>query len=255
VEAAAIEYYEEGGVRDNGSGDVTPTPLAVSDRISDPLASLVPPFPNPPAGVTLLDPSLDSGGTALNPSTLKLNSTGPHTLKPGVYYGGIEITSSAIVNLLPGIYVMAGGGLKVGGSGTIQTVAGSGVAGVLVYNTFDPANPSGDGECEQIDLGGGGSFLADGYPGALYAGYADIVFWQDPDSNCSGEEMKLRGNGNTIGGVIYLPDAELDLGGSGPLGSIQVIADTVTLSGSGDMVVDFTAYIDIPLKTAVKLTE
>ena len=236
VTAAVIEYYKPGGYVETGSGQFSPTPTAVNSPIPDPLASLAPPDFN------ILGISIDSGGTPIKPA-LKSLSAGNTTLHPGVYYGGIEIKSTANVTLLPGIYVLAGGGLKLTGSGTI---AG---AGVMFYNTYDPQFNKNAGACSSINLRGSATF---NFTGPTSGTYKDIVFWQDKACTV---DFTLEGGNGGVGGVIYVPKGRVDLSGSGNLGSIQVISDSVDISGTGDTSVDFYPYISIPLNGGARLIE
>ncbi len=236
VTAAAINYYKPGGYVEGGSGQFVPAPAAVDNRVADPLASTAPP------NLNTLGQSPDSGGTPKSPA-LKSLSSGNATLHPGVYYGGIEIKSSANVTFQPGIYALAGGGLKVTGSGTIQG------AGVMFYNTFDPQKNSGAGACGGIDLTGGANF---NFTGLTSGSYKDIVFWQD--KACT-NDYKLAGGNGGVGGLIYTPGARVNLSGGGNLGSIEVIANSVDISGTGDLTVNFYPYLPIPISTSAKLVE
>jgi hypothetical protein len=53
----------------------------------------------------------------------------PTTLSPGVYRGGLRIRNSANVVMLPGVYIMEGGGFRVENSATVAGL------GVMIYNT------------------------------------------------------------------------------------------------------------------------
>ena len=236
VSAAVINYYEEGGYSESGSGHLAPIPTSVNSPIPDPLASL--PIPD----LAALGQSPDSGGTAQSPSLKKISS-GSVTLRPGVYYGGISISSSANVTFQPGIYALAGGGLSYTGNGTLKG------SGVMFYNTFDPQKNSGAGACAEIKLTGGGTYT---FTGPTSDPYKDIVFWQDKACTST---MTMVGGGGGTGGVIYLPSAKLDLSGGGDLGSIQIVADEVEFSGTGDATVDFVPYIEIPLDPGIRLIE
>jgi hypothetical protein len=170
-------------------------------------------------------------------------SAGITILRPGTYYGGINIKSSANVTLLPGIYALAGGGLKVTGSGIVSG------AGVMFYNTFDPQHPTKAGACSEIDLGGTGQFT---FSGPTSDTYKDIAFWQD--KACT-NDFKLAGGAGGISGVIYIPTGKLNISGGGDLGSIQVIADTVDISGNVPLTVHFVPYVSAPVVGNPKLVE
>jgi Flp pilus assembly protein TadG len=236
VTAATINYYKPGGYVDSGSGKFSPAPTAVDNRIPDPLANL------PPPNFNILGISVDSGGTPINPA-LKSVGGGNTTLHPGVYYGGIEVKSTANVTFLPGTYVLAGGGLKLTGSGKISG------AGVMFYNSYDPQFNKNAGACSSINLRGSASFTFTGPTSGIYK---DIVFWQDKACTV---DFSLEGGQGGVGGVIYVPNGRVDITGSGPLGSIQVIADTVDISGSGSTSVDFYPYVSIPLNGGSRLIE
>src|SRR5450759_3062351 len=96
--ATVIQYYTGSGY----TGAFTPTPVAVSSRMPDPLASMIPP------NLTTLGQSPDSGGTPARPKVANIGGTA--TLHPGVYYGGIKISGRGTVTFLPCTYVLAGGG-------------------------------------------------------------------------------------------------------------------------------------------------
>ena len=49
--------------------------------------------------------------------------TCPWILYPGLYPGGLEVTQGRTVYLMPGIYWIGGGGLDIGGGGSIVTIA------------------------------------------------------------------------------------------------------------------------------------
>ncbi len=64
-------------------------------------------------------------------------------LDPGIYYGGWDIGSKVRVTLRPGIYVIAGGGISIGSTGSLDSMAGgSSPAPVLIYTTDNPVYAS-----------------------------------------------------------------------------------------------------------------
>lgn len=236
VTAEVINYYKPGGYVDSGSGSYDPMPTPANPRVADPFADLMPP------DLEALGRSPNSGGTAKNPGARVLSS-GNHTLRPGVYYGGLDIRSTADVTFLPGIYVMAGGGIKLTGSGTLNGM------GVMFYNTFDPEKPTGAGACGEINLRGTANF---NFSGPTDGPYKNMVLWQD--WACT-NTLKLEGGEGGIAGIIYAPNAAVDLSGSAGLGAIQVVADTADISGTGEIVVNFVPYEEIPLESSIRLDE
>jgi hypothetical protein len=236
ISAAVINYYEEGGFQQSGS-QLTPTPVAVSQPLPDPLAEVPPPDP------LAMSISPDSGGTALAPA-MKTVSSGNVTLNPGVYYGGLTIKSNADVTLNPGVYVMAGGGFTV--SSGSPAVNG---AGVMIFSTFDPLKKTGAGACGAIELSGSGTWS---YTPPLSGPYDGIGLWQD--KACT-NDLKLTGSNGGPSGAIYAPTARINMSGSGAIGSIQLIADSFDITGSGEMSVDFVPWVSIPIEYRVKLVE
>jgi hypothetical protein len=126
-------------------------------------------------------------GTPTKPWACK-RSSGISTLTPGTYYGGITIgtttngasdlcntttSASADVTMQDGIYILAGGGLKVCGSSSLHA------AHVMIYNTQDPSQPTGNGALDQIIVNTTGSL--DLHPmnddGNFYK---NLTIFQDP---------------------------------------------------------------------------
>ena len=238
VASGGFYHYYQGSWVSTGVGQFIPEPVSVTTQMADPLSGLVPPDPY------VVDTSPHSGGTAADPHTKTLNS-GDYVLRPGTYWGGIEIRATANVTFLPGAYVLAGGGLKIVGSGTVTG------EGVFFYNTFDPENqhPSADGQCDEINLRGSASFTL---TAPTEGPYEDILFWQD--EACT-NAMKHEGTGDSTTGVYYLPNAHLSLSGSGNVGSVQIITDTIDISGGSDLIIDFLNFLDIPVPDSYRLTE
>jgi Flp pilus assembly protein TadG len=229
--ATAIQYYTGSGY----TGAFTPTPVAVSSRMPDPLASMIPP------NLTTLGQSPDSGGTPASPKVANIGGTA--TLNPGVYYGGIKIAGSGTVTFLPGTYVLAGGGFS------LTSTASTSGSGVMIYNTSDPQHPTAAGACASIALTGGGS--TDFTP-PTSGPYKDVVFWQDPACTV---DFKVAGGGALASGVYYLPGATFNFTGGKTLGSAQIIADQFSFGGTANFSITSGNYIPLPLLSLPKLIE
>jgi hypothetical protein len=181
----------------------------------DPIALPLPPMPS-----THFPAVQYSGGAPLPP------------LSPGTYDGGITITGSSPVTLLPGVYYMNGGGFVVSGLGSVTGT------GVLIVNA--PQAPT-----DVISITGQGSVnltaptgLTDGL-----AAYNGITIMQDP---ASANPISVVGQGSlTMTGTLYAPAALLRLDGNGnatvsaffaghlSLGGIVAVADAmVTVKAS-----------------------
>jgi hypothetical protein len=140
------------------------------------------------------------------------------TLQPGIYVGGITISSKPNVTFAPGTYYLQGGGLTMsGGSSSLTALE------VMIYNG---ANSSGS--VGKVTLSGGGAVQMSPPKGGDYAGMA---IFQDRTST---QPITLSG-GSTwdFKGTVYGAKAHVDVsGGSGARMGSQYVSDTLTLSGS-----------------------
>jgi hypothetical protein len=239
------------------SGGTVPTPVTEgAPQIGDPLASLVGPRQEDyPAGNC---PNNAGVYRQMNPTWrgcgVNRNSV---TLTPGVYWGGWSFSgNSTVVNLQPGIYIMAGGGITVAGQASIDTVGdGAGnPARVLIFstdNTMDPncaddiaiARSGGtppDPKCVQgqLKLSGQGSVEIWGLASGPWRG---LLMWQDGDgSNCTAP-IELTGDGAlNLAGTIYAPCARVKITGNGDaVGgvrlAVQIISWQWDVGGEGNL--------------------
>src|SRR5262249_41239120 len=124
-------------------------------------------------------------------------------IDPGIYTE-IKVSGSGRLILNPGIYVLAGGGLAVTGSGSING------DGVMLYNagsnyTSGASNPSFGG----LTLSSSGNLPPTPMTSGTYAG---VLIFQARDNT---RALSLSGNGTTLeGGVIYARNAMLALSGN-----------------------------------------
>jgi hypothetical protein len=228
MSAGVIHYYQPGGWSKVGSGSISPTPASVSARISDPLSSLAQPVP----GVTV-GTSLDSGGTAAAPALKQITGSSNVTLRPGTYWGGLRISGSGNVTFQPGLYIFAGGGFTQTGSGNLSGT------GVTFYNTNDPTNPTGAGAYDSFDLAGSGNNT---FSAPTSGPYANMIWWQDRNNTSTFDKT---GSGNLGSGIIYVPNAHMDLNGSGNVGAVQIIVKTFRATGSGNQTIPYTGYVSM----------
>ncbi len=195
------------------------------------------------------------------------------TLFPGVYYGGWHIATKTRVNLEPGIYVMAGGGIELIGTGALDSLDDTGApAPVLIFNTDNPVaratgvcpannNPG----CQaKIDLSTTKALQLTGLaepapcppvtsPTAPDCPFGGMVIWYDG----LGSETAARSGvieieaGTTLflSGTIYAPFATVSITGSSdtntttpecPLGAdqvmaVQMVAWRVKMAGGGNL--------------------
>ena len=185
-------------------------------------------------------------------------------LNPGIYYGGWDIGSKVRVHLRPGIYVIAGGGIGIGSTGSLDSAvaAGSTPAPVLIFTTDNPVFQNscpgaGTKKCQgnidltaQADLKIAGLIANQPCPPVTTTGgcpLGGMVIWHDGDAsqgdNYSGQIDIEGGARLIISGTIYAPKAHVDITGNVQTNcpstvqtaSVQIIAWTWDIGGTGDL--------------------
>src|SRR5207247_1099877 len=144
----------------------------------------------------------------------------PTILKPGVYVGGISITGASVVTMLPGTYIMDGGGFHIDKLATLAGVE------VTIFNTTvtQPAGP--------VTFNTSGVVAIVPPLSGTYQGFSIM---QD---RASAQPVSLTGFGVTsVLGTIYAPSAPLALTGLAGVGIDTLggsyIAATITVGGVG----------------------
>lgn len=254
-----------------GSLVITPAPVEHTAPKPDPIAPRVyqPTWWYPPPNVDNRPP----GSTAFlstNPTGLYVRKTAKYVigpggsnqtvmLEPGVYKGGIELRNSSVALMHPGVYVIQGGGLKVGAQASVYSVNGSyllsagppsnwatacvkGSCGVLIYNTGDQ---TGSLAMDAISIGAGSNFKVRAYESTISlaqsatsilnngthfarAAFDHMLLWQSADpralTNWGQPEIHLNGGGQVeMIGTVYAPQAKVLIGGgSGGSGGSQL---------------------------------
>lgn len=164
------------------------------------------------------------------PSTLTTQSTsalsysgGSYTLQPGVYDGGITLSSTASVTLQPGVYYLNGGGLNISGQASISG------NGVMIYN-----NPLSS--TDAINISGTGTISLSAPTSGPYMG---LTLFQNRSSSVA---LSLSGGGNiSMSGTFYAAGARLNITGNGntTVGSQYITAD-LTTTGNGTISVPWS---------------
>jgi Flp pilus assembly protein TadG len=231
---------------------ISPEPLEHENPKSDPLDHLLPP-PTPPYGSTTAT-SLKVRATS---KTIigQGQTSGTVVLEPGVYRGGIELRNSSKAYLRPGIYVMYGGGLRLGAQTQVYSVdpgvtaqsfttwpnsCHADTCGIMIYNAGDKTGATAMG---QIYVAAGATFKVRSYDSladttrlnndASYsnAEYDNMLIWQsvapNADSTWAQPELQLNGGGTVeMSGTIYSPMGKVLMGG----GSGGSGGSTITLT-------------------------
>lgn len=219
------------------AGDVNSTVTEGAVTIGDPLGELSPPrLSDYPAG------KCDPAGAALTPGAggCKFNSAGTINLSPGVYYGGWSINNNVTLVLAPGMYIIAGGGIKLNAGGSITSVQGGtgAPAPVMFFNTDDPSTHSGQ---SSIDFTAQSTLSLRPIASGPYRG---ILAWNDRSGSNPTAQITLGGQTVLdIGGTIYSAKGLVKVeGGSGVgssnLAAIQIIAWQFDVGGN--------AHVDMP---------
>lgn len=201
-----------GGVNQNNGGVISPTPVKMT-AAADPFASR--PVPLQRSATASHTYSCDygaSGGCAhTSTATYQCDYTNYNwtswtsnlNVSPGVYCGGIQIGNVQQVTFAPGVYILDGGGMNLGGSGGINKVIASG--GLCFFNTGTAATYKG------ITIGNGVPFTVSA---PSTGGQAGIVMYQDPSlslSNNATTTSYFNGGTNlSISGSLYFPNTTLN---------------------------------------------
>lgn len=196
---------------------------------TNPWTTGVTPVPDPFAGY----PKPSTVGLT-NYGKVKVNG-GTTTLQPGIY-DELSVKGNANVTFAPGIYILRGG-MDLGpdtdsGAGNIS---GTGVTFFNAGKNF----PTKSSDCKKISITHDGAFNVTAPTSGQYKG---MLIYQDAD--CKGFDISIKGNGGvtTPSGTIYAPSAKVKVEGNGDLNLAgQLIAETVEVSGNGNLVVTFDA--------------
>lgn len=206
-------------------------------QIGDPLAELAnappqiadyPPGQCGPTGIVTAPTGPNSGGC-------RFNDAGTVLLQPGVYYGGWDIRNNVTLELAPGVYIFAGGGVKLNAGGSITSVQGGAgaPAPVLFFNTDNPATGTGQGP---IDFTAQSTLILRAIDTGPYRG---ILMWNDGNGSNPTAELSLGGQTSLdIGGTIYNPKGHVKIEGGSGVGSvaaIQIIANTFDVGGNSTL--------------------
>jgi hypothetical protein len=267
-----------GEIQDQGSGSMTCVQAENSFALPDPLGGLGDPAMPPLAHqMQFVGPGTvpgdgypkdcpgdtDQAPSVANPQTCKLAQTGAWdnkawVLYPGLYPGGLEITADTTAYLMPGVYWIGGGGIRVATGGSIisiETEANASTtlpthdtwetwdSGVMIFNSKLPVT---GGEGGPINFNGDAARLllkqlslpdepTDPYC-ILYCVFNDLVIYQDRTLT-TGVTLNGSSSEAEVAGIIYVPGGEVKVNGNGgTLVVDQVIADTFLVDGGGGSV-------------------
>jgi hypothetical protein len=161
-------------------------------------------------------------------------------LQPGIYQGGVQVSGVSSVTLMPGVYIMDGGGFQVN-----NTAAVAGLE-VMIYNT-DGSFPAGP-----IQINSMGKMLLTAPQSGPYQG---ISFFQNRSLT---QAIAITGFGLTaIKGVVYAAQGAVSLTGSAPVGvdilGGAYVCDSMQVQGPGGINVNLG--LNPPRVPEVRLVE
>jgi putative Flp pilus-assembly TadE/G-like protein len=191
----------------------SPTPLTGISSVADPVAWLQPPaVPNTCDHVDLIVAS-------------------SMTLSPGTYCGGLKVYNGQ-ATLLPGLYILRGGGLEVRSAGSTLRSTGSGVS---FYNTSLPTGGGYGAILLQANVNVNISANTD--PASAVPG---ILFYSDPAAPDLTNVFKA-GSATVMNGTMYFPTQSVEFSsGSASVINGSLVAWRVDIKNSTDLT--FTGY-------------
>lgn len=201
-----LSYNVVGGAQLSSNAVITPAPATNMSAEDDPLSWR----PNPPVGgCDYNNFKVSSGGRNNNPINLS----------PGTYCGGIDINSDRRVNFAAGLYVMAGGGLKISSQSDVDGTD------VTFFNTALPNRGHGP-----ISITGGATINLRAPRSGPYEAmliFEDRSIWENGPNHVEGSA-----NSN-IEGIIYMPNSILNFaGGSGTIQQYSgLVSRTLAFTG------------------------
>jgi Flp pilus assembly protein TadG len=196
-------------------------------------------------------------------------------LSPGVYFGGWDVGAKVRLELEPGLYILAGGGIRLSGtSSSIEAVnSPTGTeARITIFSTDGPKCSTVAAQCQgAINFTAQQAFKAKALNGATCGivtpqacPWKGILLWQDGTVLKTPQDVTLGGQSSTIlAGTIYAPKSQVNInGGSATTGcggtsagclSIQIISWRWTITGGGtlDMPYDPAEIYQINLRGLV----
>lgn len=218
-----------------GSGNVHPAPTVAASPVADPFASL----PSPTVGAcTNPNPGLSY--------PLVISDSSAHTIGPGTYCGGIKISGSGNITFTTGTYIL--NGTDAGGKSFDYTGSGN-ISGtnVMFFITGQGGYTAGP-----LNISGSGNETFSALNSGTYMG---VLFYQDRNiSPAYAGTNTYTGSGN-ITGTFYFPTTNLSYSGSGNAYSQAIIANKVTMTGSGNFTKDLTGSLTGLVKTVTGLIQ
>lgn len=235
----------------------------------DPLAQLPEPWPqlqgtlpapNCPKISELNTPTDNDPCNLTRQNCPQVGSTWVCTMQPGVYYAGWDIGNQVRVDMLPGMYVFAGGGIRLNAGASIDSVTGVDGSGnpidarITIFSTDGPTcTPAAQtGQCAgaitlnsngQVRLKATNTTTCQQVSPAICP-WRGLLLWQDGSVNHQAENVRIQAQSDLVlSGTIYAPRSLVSIqggtSGTGCSGSpqiclaVQIIARQWSIAGGG----------------------
>lgn len=150
------------------------------------------------------------------------------TLSPGVYCGGLKANAGAVVDLDPGVYIMAGGSFDIAGGATMR---GDDVTFILTDNS--------GGSYATVKINGGATMDLNAPTSGDWAG---ILFYQDRDApSYQGSKVITNtftgGADMVLNGAVYFPSQAVQYTGNASVASdcLQIVGKQVIMTGNSQL--------------------
>ncbi len=188
--------------------------------------------PTPEAGCTpKLDPYADLVLPTVGPCDFTNKEVKNETagLTPGVYCGGIDLSTHAIANFAPGLYIIKDGELDLGAHSTLNAPVG-----VVFYLT---------GNLAKVYIASGGVVTINApKPGegvGAAADYIGFAFMQDRTTGIGNENIIQSGGDVNINGAFYAPNQILTVWANGDMNGASsyfpIIVNQFEMSGNATL--------------------
>jgi hypothetical protein len=210
---------------------VSPAPTSGDIAASDPLSYLSPPA---------------TGSCAQ--TNYHVHNHDVLTISAGTYCNGIQVDGGGTLNLLPGTYVLNGGGLTINAGATVASVNSDSTAGggVTFYNTY-----SGSYSYSAISISGSATANLTAPNTGTYAG---ILFFTDRSVTDSHTNSINGNSSSSFQGTMYFPTTPLNFGGSGSTAAYTIlVAKDVSFTGGATLNNNYASLPNgiSPIKTEV----
>ena len=214
-------FYCSGGFSDTSSGDVT----------YNEAYEYQPPFIDPYKDLEV--PEEES----CDYNNFRINSTGNHTIDPGVYCGGMDLWKGDIT-MNPGVYIIDGGDFNVK-----TTVTGVGVTIILTSsdgNGSNVGNIVANNTSASLNLSAPLPEDTETQGGDIPDDYVGLIFYQDRIADFQNNANVLNGGTHSLDGAVYTPSRDVHLGGNANTGAgnglcTQIVAYSLELTGTPDL--------------------